>query len=148
MVWKPHVTVAAVIEKNNRFLLVEEMTSSGIAFNQPAGHLEEGESLINAIQREVLEETAYIFQPETIIAVQLYRKNSHSKSFLRICFSGQSVKHINDQPLDDGIIKTHWLNCEEIEEKKSLLRSPLVMASIIEYKKGHHYPLSLLHTLI
>lgn len=148
MVWKPHVTVAAVIENNDRFLLVEEMTSGGIAFNQPAGHLEEGESLIDAIQREVLEETTCIFQPESIIAVQLYRKNAHSKSFLRICFSGQASEPTDDHPLDEGIIKTHWLCKKEIEEKKSLLRSPLVISSIIEYQKGHYYPLSLLHTLI
>ncbi|PKM33529.1 MAG: NUDIX hydrolase, partial [Gammaproteobacteria bacterium HGW-Gammaproteobacteria-10] len=75
MVWKPHVTVAAIIENDRRFLLVEEETSNGLAFNQPAGHLEKGEDLINAVKREVNEETAWQFEPEYIVSVQLWRRN-------------------------------------------------------------------------
>src|SRR5512137_1641031 len=87
-VWKPHVTVAAVIEQQQRFLFVEEETVQGLAFNQPAGHLEEGEDFIQAIKREVLEETAWQFEPSHVVGVQLWRKNPDFPSFVRICFTG------------------------------------------------------------
>jgi len=93
MVWKPHVTVAAIIEQDQRFLLVEEETPTGIAFNQPAGHLEPGESLIDAVKREVNEETAWQFTPEYLTSIQLWRKNLDSSSFMRVCFVGQCYDH-------------------------------------------------------
>lgn len=144
MVWKPHVTVAAVIEQENKFLLVEEETSNGLAFNQPAGHLEEGEDIISAVKREVCEETAWQFEPEHIIAIQLWRKNPDLPSYLRVCFSGLVHSHNADQALDDGIITTHWLNHQEILAKKSRLRSPLVLTSINAYLANERHPLSLL----
>ena len=144
MIWKPHVTVAAVIESRQRFLLVEEQVSSGLAFNQPAGHLENGEDLINAVKREVLEETAWKFEPEQIISIQLWRKDSQADSFLRVCFSGKVHSHNVMQSLDDGIIQTHWLTRDEVAAKMVLLRSPLVLESIDDYIKGQFYPLSLL----
>jgi len=148
MVWKPHVTVAAIIEKNNKFLLVEEETANGIAFNQPAGHLENGEPIITAIIREVDEETAWQFIPDYIIAIQLWRKNPEFSSFLRVCFAGKVHSHQAEQKLDDGIITTHWLTRDEIAEKKSQLRSPLVLNSVDAYLSGEHYPLSLLKSYI
>ncbi|MDD1607347.1 MAG: NUDIX domain-containing protein, partial [Methylococcaceae bacterium] len=89
MVWKPHVTVAAVIERDNRFLFVEEHTPNGLQFNQPAGHLEPNEDFITAVKREVQEETAWQFEPEQLVSIQLWRKNPDSPTFLRLCFSGQ-----------------------------------------------------------
>jgi ADP-ribose pyrophosphatase YjhB (NUDIX family) len=148
MVWKPHVTVAAVIEKNKKFLLVEENTSNGIAFNQPAGHLEEGENIITAVKREVNEETAWKFEPVHIIAIQLWRKNPDCPSFIRVCFTGYVNSFNADQALDDDIISTHWLSRNEISEKKTKLRSPLVLKSVDAYLAGEHYPLSLLKSYL
>lgn len=148
MVWKPHATVAAVIEKGNKFLLVEEHTASGIAFNQPAGHLENGESIISAVKREVNEETAWQFEPEAIVAIQLWRKNPEYPSFLRVCFTGKVHSHNPDQILDDGIITTHWLTREEIAAKQSQLRSALVLKSVDTYLRGERYPLSLLKSYL
>ena len=148
MVWKPQVTVAAVVEHDNNFLIVEEETSNGLAFNQPAGHLEEGEDIISAIKREVNEETAWQFEAEHIIAIQLWRKTPESPSFLRICFSGKVHSHNAKQKLDQGIITTHWLNREEISEKKSSLRSPLVLKSVDAYLANERYPLSLLESCL
>ncbi len=148
MVWKPHVTVAAVIQQGQRFLLVEEETSNGLQFNQPAGHLEAGENLIAAVMREVLEETAWQFEPEYIVSIQLWRKNPDSPSFVRVCFSGSCHSHNSAQPLDDGIVASHWLTRDQIEAERHRLRSPLVLISIDEYLSGQRYPLSLLKSFI
>ncbi|WP_031432652.1 NUDIX hydrolase [Methylomarinum vadi] len=144
MVWKPHVTVAAVIEQNNRFLLVEEHTPDGLRLNQPAGHLEENEDLISAVKREVSEETAWQFEPENIVSVQLWRKKPHHPSFLRFTFCGRIHSHDPLQPLDDEIIGTHWLSREAIAAKPELLRSPLVLICVDNYLSGQRYPLSML----
>lgn len=142
MVWKPHVTVAAIIEEDNRFLLVEEETSKGMVFNQPAGHLEKGEDLIAAIKREVHEETGWKFEPENLVAVQLWSRNSDHPTFLRVCFSGKVHSHDPSLVLDDGIIATHWLTKHELE-RHGRLRSPLVMICIDEYLNGQKFPLSI-----
>lgn len=142
MVWKPRVTVAAIIEREQRFLLVEENTLYGVQFNQPAGHLEEHEDLIAAVQREVLEETAWHFTPEYLTGVHLWRRNSESPTFIRFCFTGQCYDHQPNQALDDGIIGVHWLTRDEVATKN--LRSSLVLSSIDEYLNGERYPLSLL----
>lgn len=148
MIWKPHVTVAAIIERERRFLLVEEQTDNGIAFNQPAGHLEPGESLYNAVKREVNEETAWQFKPEFITSIQLWRKTPESPSFLRVCFAGSCYDHHPEQALDEGILDTHWLTREQIEAKKNTLRSPLVLTTLDQYLQGESYPLSLLKTFL
>ncbi len=148
MVWKPHVTVAAIIQQQHRFLLVEEHTSKGLAFNQPAGHLEPGESLSDAVQREVNEETAWHFTPQYITAIQLWRKSPDSPSFLRVCFVGKCHNFQAEQALDEGIIATHWLTRNEIIAKKLQLRSPLVLTTIDQYLQGDHHPLSLLKTFL
>ena len=148
MVWKPHVTVAAVIEKDSRFLLVEETTSNGLAFNQPAGHLEPGESLIDAVKREVNEETAWRFEPQAIVAVQLWRKTPEHPSFVRFCFTGEVHSHDPNQALDEGIIDTHWLSHEDVAARAGRLRSPLVLLTIDEYLKGCRHPLSLLQSFL
>lgn len=144
MVWKPHVTVAAVIEQNQRFLLVEEHTPNGLEFNQPAGHLDENEDLIHAVKREVKEETAWDFEPEYLIAVQLWRKNPGASTFMRFCFGGTCHSHDPEQALDTGIVQTHWLTRSEIAARQARLRSPLVSVCIDQYLSGQRYPLSLL----
>ena len=148
MVWKPHVTVAAVIEQDNRFLLVEEETSNGVQFNQPAGHLEEDEDLIAAVKREVQEETAWQFEPKHIVSIQLWRRSPDFPSFVRVCFSGHCHSHEPKQKLDEGIIATHWLTRDEIKAKEHCLRSPLVLISVDEYLSGQRHPLSLLKSFL
>jgi ADP-ribose pyrophosphatase YjhB (NUDIX family) len=148
MVWKPHVTVAAVIERDNRFLLVEEETPRGLQLNQPAGHFEKNEDLITAVKREVNEETAWHFEPEHLVSVQLWRRNPEYPTFLRLCFSGYCHSHNPNQQLDDGIVSTHWLTREEIAAEQHRLRSPLVLVSVDEYLSGHRCPLSLLKSFL
>ena len=148
MTWKPHVTVAAIIERDQRFLMVEEHTEQGRRFNQPAGHLESGESLLDAVTREVQEETGWHFAPETLIAVQLWRKTSDHPTFLRFCFAGQLLKHDEQRALDPDIIATHWLSRAQLASNPEDLRSPLVLRSIDEYLSGQRYPLALLHTFL
>ena len=148
MVWKPHVTVAAVIEQDNRFLLVEEHTPRGLQFNQPAGHFENNEDLIAAVKREVIEETAWHFEPEHLISVQLWRRNPEFPTFLRLCFSGHCHSHNPDQLLDKGIVATHWLTRDEIAAQQHRLRSPLVLISVDEYLSGYRYPLSLIKSFL
>ena len=148
MVWKPHVTVAAVIERNNHFLLVEEETPRGLQFNQPAGHFEKNEDLIAAVRREVSEETAWQFEPEYLISIQLWRRNPEFPTFLRICFSGHCHSHNPYQQLDDGIVATHWLTRDEMAAEQHRLRSPLVLISVDEYKSGHRHPLSLIKSFL
>lgn len=147
-IWKPHVTVAAVIAQNQQFLMVEEHTNNGLALNQPAGHLEAGENLIDAIKREVLEETARDFEPEYVVALQLWRKNPSMPTFLRVCFSGKVGERHPDLALDQDIIDTHWLSREQIQNEVQRLRSPLVLDSIDYYLNGQRYPLTLLKSLI
>lgn len=148
MVWKPHVTVAAIIEREGRFLLVEEHTSSGLQLNQPAGHLEENETLIEAVKREAYEESAWEFEPENLISIQLWRKKPRSPSFLRCSFAGRCHSHNPHQALDEGIVATHWLTHEEIKRQQHRLRSPLVLIAVEEYLSGQRYPLELLKSFI
>jgi 8-oxo-dGTP pyrophosphatase MutT (NUDIX family) len=148
MVWKPHVTVAAIIERDHQFLLVEEHTPSGLQFNQPAGHLEPNEDFITAVKREVYEESAWHFEPEYLVAVQLWRKNPETSTFLRLCFSGHCHSHEAHKVLDEGIVATHWLTRPEIVAQHHRLRSPLVLLSVDNYLSGQHYPLSILKNFL
>lgn len=148
MVWKPHVTVAAIIERDNRFLLVEEHTPDGLQFNQPAGHHEENEDLIAAVKREVVEETAWQFEPEHLVSVQLWRKAPGAATYLRFSFCGFCHSHNLEQALDDGIVATHWLSLEEIIARQHQLRSPLVLNTVNQYLSGQRYPLSLLQSFL
>jgi ADP-ribose pyrophosphatase YjhB (NUDIX family) len=146
MTWKPHVTVAAVIERQGRYLIVEEQTRYGLQFNQPAGHLEQGEDLITAVRREVAEETGWQFEPQFLLAVQIWRRDPGSPSFVRFCFSGEAHSHNPEQALDDGIIACHWLTRAEVAQRP--LRSPLVLKTIDEFENGSRYPLTLLHAFL
>ena len=145
---KPHVTVAAIIERDNRFLMVEEQSADGEVINQPAGHLENGETLIDAVKRETLEETAWTFEPDAIVGIHLWCHPATTASFLRISFSGRCLRHDPNRNLDTGIIRTLWLSKEELAAQKSRLRSPLVLRCINDYLEGERYPLHLLKSLI
>jgi len=144
MIWKPHVTVAAVIERDNKFLLVEEETAQGVRFNQPAGHLEADESLIAATAREVLEETAYHFTPEYLIGIYRWHASSNDTTYLRFAFSGTLTGHEPERALDTGILQAVWLTPDQIRNNQSLHRSPLLLRCMDDYLAGKRYPLDLL----
>jgi ADP-ribose pyrophosphatase YjhB (NUDIX family) len=145
MVWKPHVTVAAVVEREGRFLLVEEETDRGIRFNQPAGHLEPGESLLDAVRRETLEETARVFVPEYLIGVYLWRNEFSDTTFLRFAFGGAVGECDANRSLDTGIVAARWFALYEIQALA--LRSPMVMRCIDDARAKKRYPLELLATI-
>lgn len=144
MTWKPHVTVAAIINEQNKFLLVEEMIDGRSVYNQPAGHLEPGENLIQAVVRETREETAWLFEPECLVGIYQWDHPQSHKSFLRFCFAGRGLEHDTEQALDTDIERTIWMNYATIEDQASRLRSPLVLRSLDDYRKGQHYPLDVL----
>lgn len=145
-VWTPRVTVAAILARDGRFLLVEESGSAGAVFNQPAGHLEVGESLLEAVVRETREETGWGFVPEGLVGVYRWRTPGPGKTYLRFCFHGQGRDHRPEQPLDTGILGIHWLTREELAGT-GRLRSPLVLACVDDYLHGRSYPLDLLQDL-
>lgn len=144
MHWKPHVTVAAVLEREGRFLLVEEETDEGVRFNQPAGHLECQESLTDAVIREVLEETACHFVPEYLVGIYNWRNESKDISYLRFAFGGRIAGCEAGRPLDEGILTTHWFSLQEVRALESRHRSPMVMRGITDWQAGRRYPLDIL----
>lgn len=143
MVWKPNVTVAAVLERDGRFLLVEEETDDGIRFNQPAGHLECRESLTDAVIREALEETGYTFDPKFIVGVYNWRNEAKDVTYLRFAFGGEIIGHDAERKLDEGIIAARWMTLDEICALKDRHRSPLILQCIEDWQAGKRYPLDL-----
>ncbi len=144
MIWKPNVTVAAVVEREGRFLLVEEETKEGIRYNQPAGHLEFGESLCAAVARETLEESAYRFVPEYLVGIYHWRDTPDGITWLRFAFGGHIDGHEAGRTLDAGIVAAHWFAPEEVEALTPHHRSPLVARAIADWQAGRRYPLDLL----
>jgi 8-oxo-dGTP pyrophosphatase MutT (NUDIX family) len=143
MVWKPNVTVAAVLEQDGRFLLVEEQTERGILFNQPAGHWEPHETLAAGAVREVLEESAYDFEPQHLLGV--YRWHSPSDvTYLRFAFTGRILAHHPQRALDQGIIRAVWMTPDEIRATRERHRSPLILRCVEDYLAGKRYPLDLI----
>jgi 8-oxo-dGTP pyrophosphatase MutT (NUDIX family) len=143
----PEITVAAVTESDGRFLVVEERINRRLVFNQPAGHVERGETLLEAVVREVREETAWRFEPRALVGVYMWRKPAGGRSYMRFAFSGTVADHDATQPLDRGIVRTHWLSRAELLEREPQLRSPLVMRCIEDYLHGTRKPLSGVGTL-
>ncbi len=146
MIWKPHVTVAAIIECDGRFLLVEEEADGRRVFNNPAGHLEQGESLHAAVVREVLEETAHHFAPAALVGIYQWRNPANGESFVRATYCGPPGEDAGS-PLDPDILARHWLTLDEIRALDGRLRSPLVLKGIEDYLAGIRYPLSVLTTV-
>ena len=145
MVWKPDVTVAAVIERSGRFLLVEERIRGRLVLNQPAGHLEDGEALVDAVVRETLEETAWEFTPESLLGIYQWR-SSRGHTTLRFAFTGSVQGYDAHRPLDPPIVTTHWFAREEIARRAARLRTPLVLRCIEDYLAGRRLPLDALTT--
>jgi 8-oxo-dGTP pyrophosphatase MutT (NUDIX family) len=136
----PSVTVAAVIERDGRFLFVEELQEGRRVLNQPAGHLDPGESVVAACAREVMEETAHRFQPEALVGIYRWYYAAADVTFVRFCFAGR-ILGIEKTPLDKEIIALHWLNEKEIREKAPQHRSPLVQQCVDDYLAGRRFPL-------
>ncbi len=146
-VMRPELTVAAVVEQQGRFLLVEEHSGGRLVINQPAGHVEDGESLAAAVVREALEETAWHFVPHAIVGVYLWRPAAGQNSFLRIAFAGTCRDHERSRPLDAGIERVLWLTRAELNARQAQLRSPMVLRAVDDYLQGSRYPLDLVQGL-
>lgn len=148
MVWKPRVVVASVIEQNGRYLMVEEEIQGKLVMNQPAGHLEYGESLLDAVRRETLEETGYRFEPDGLLGMILIQNEDPSRVYLRFAFRGQVIEKVANYQTDPDIIASHWLTEEEIRTHPRLTpRNELVLNSIALYKQGIQLPLDCMHYL-
>jgi 8-oxo-dGTP pyrophosphatase MutT (NUDIX family) len=148
MIWRPHATVAAIIERDNKFLMVEELINGKHLFNQPAGHLDPDESLLQAVIRETREETAWKFVAEAVTGIYLWKHPDNGETFLRIAFCGPCSDHDPEQTLDDGILQAVWMSRDELVAQKQKLRSPMVMQCIDDYIAGKRYPLDILHTIV
>ena len=154
--WKPSVTVAAVISKDfdgiEKFLLVEEETRDGLKLNNPAGHLDPGESPAQGCARETLEETAFHFTPTGVVGVYMSRFEQVQAdgvldiTYLRFAFCGELGAHVEGQALDEGIVRTVWLTADEIRASSDRHRSPLLLKCMEDYLAGRRYPLDLITT--
>lgn len=140
----PHITVATVIEKDGRFLFVKEHAEERVVLNQPAGHLEMDESLIQAAIRETLEETGWDIEITQLIGIYLYTASSNNVTYQRVCFAGRALAQRENHQLDEGIIAPVWLSRDELIEQQALWRSPMVLRCIDDYLAGERFSLELL----
>lgn len=147
MIWKPHTTVAAVIERDGRFLMVEESIEGRVVINQPAGHLDPNETLTAAVIRETREETAWDFNPQAITGVYLWTHPESQRTYLRATFCGDCHNHDPQQKLDEGIIRAVWMTRQQLQDNADRLRSPMVLRCIDDYLAGQRFPLELLINL-
>ena len=143
MALKLDVTVAAIVEREGRFLVVQERAARRIVLNQPAGHLEDGESLPQAVIRETLEETGYPFMPQAVTGLYLWRGPSE-RTFLRVAFTGKVGDRDGSKRLDRAVIRVDWLDRDQLQNRQAELRSPLVLRCIDDYLSGMRYPLEML----
>jgi 8-oxo-dGTP pyrophosphatase MutT (NUDIX family) len=140
----PRVTVAAVTERDGRFLFVEEVQDGRRVLNQPAGHLDPGESLVAAVSREMMEETAYPFTPEGLVGIYRWFYAPRETTFIRFCFFGGTEKQVENAKLDKEIVALHWLTPAELKSKSAMHRSPLVQQCVDDYLAGRRFPLEVL----
>jgi 8-oxo-dGTP pyrophosphatase MutT (NUDIX family) len=144
---RPTLTVATVVERDGRFLLVEEETSSGLRLNQPAGHVEPGESIVTAAARETLEEAAWQVDPTALVGIYQWGSPHNGPTFVRFTFAATARVHEPARSLDTGIVRALWLTYDDIAARRDLHRSPLVLRSLDDYRAGHRWPLALIATL-
>ena len=140
----PHATVATVVEKNGKYLMVNEYRSNRWVFNQPAGHIESGEGIVEAAIRETLEETGWQIAPRAVAGISVYHA-PNGVSYIRTTLIADPVHHHIDRVLDDGIAEAVWLSYEELIEKQQQLRSPIVLKVIEDVRRGIAYPLDMLY---
>jgi 8-oxo-dGTP pyrophosphatase MutT (NUDIX family) len=148
MIWKPNTTVAAIIHQDGKFLMVEEDTADGLRINQPAGHLEQGETLFDAVRRETLEETAYDFNPSALLGIYHWQRPDRDITYLRFAFLGTLGQHYADRALDTGIIRALWMTRAELAACQDIHRSPQVLGCVDDYLTGQRFPLTLIHHLV
>lgn len=141
----PHITVATVVEKEGKYLMVKERSDGAIVYNQPAGHLELGETLLQAAVRETAEETAWQVKLSAFLGVYHFVSPNNGITYIRHCFVAQAIKELEDRSLDPDIEEALWLELDEIKQLKSQLRSPLVLTTIEDYLVKPLYPLSVLN---
>lgn len=141
-VFHPDVTVAAIVLRNGRFLMVEESVRGQTVLNQPAGHIEPGESLVQAVVRECREETAWEISPRAFVGSYLWRSPDDGRSFLRFAFACEAIAHHANEPLDAGILQALWLDRDALVQHAPRLRSPLVLQAIDDFLAGQRLPLS------
>ncbi len=145
MDWAPHVTVASIIERDGQFLFVQERIAGQLVINQPAGHLEDKESLLHAAHRETLEETAWHVKLTTLVGIYQWRHPQKHNTYLRFCFSGEGIEHEQDRPLDSDIEQTIWLTREQLVNSNYILRTPMVLKCLDDYLAGQRLDLSVLN---
>ena len=148
--WKPSATVAAIIERDGRYLLVEEHTPEGLRLNNPAGHLDPGESPEQGVAREALEETAFRFTPTALVGIYLSRfqrpATGEDITYLRFAYCGELGEFDAQRELDTGIVRTLWMTPDEIRTSTGRHRSPLVLRCVEDHLAGQRYPMALVHT--
>ncbi|AZD30559.1 NUDIX hydrolase [Pseudomonas chlororaphis] len=144
MEWQPHITVATIVEDQGRFLFVEEFQDDQAVFNQPAGHLDPDESLLQAAIRETLEETGWDIELTGVVGIYLYTAPSNGVTYQRVCFAGKPLRHHPDYPLDDGIIGPRWLSRDELLALRPQWRSELIIRCVDDYLAGQLHSLELI----
>lgn len=142
--WPPHLTVACIVEDNNRFLMVEEMSHGRLVYNQPAGHLDPGETMLDAAIRETYEETGWHVQPTHILGMARYTAPQTGTVYYRTTYIAKPLRLDENAKLDEGIVRAVWLTYEELKAQPEKLRSRLVLRNIEQYLAGFRFPLSLI----
>ncbi|GLQ31792.1 NUDIX hydrolase [Litoribrevibacter albus] len=145
MVWTPHGTVATIIEKDGKFLLVKEISNGIEVYNQPAGHIEADESVFDAAVRETYEETGYQVSIDSFVGSYIYKAPANGVTYHRYCFVGSIIEFDPKATLDDGIIEACWLSLDEIKAQPEMMRSPIVLKCIEDYLNRPHQPLELIY---
>lgn len=146
-IWKPNTVVATIVEQDGRFLFVEEEADGRAVFNQPAGHLDPGETLLDAARRETLEESGWHVEPTGLVGIYLVEPPGSSITYQRFCFRARALRHDPARALDKEIIRAVWLTRDELVDERARHRSPLVLRCVDDYIAGHNYPLALIHDL-
>ena len=147
MIWRPDLAAAAIIQRNDRFLIVEERIRGNLLLNQPAGHVDDGESIIDAVIRETLEETAWHFVPRALLGIYLWRNPDNGHSILRVAITGEVTGYEPARELDKPVVAAHWMERAALVAQSHRLRSPLVMRCIDDFLAGHRHDLSALNYL-
>ncbi len=147
MIWRPDLAAAAIVQRDNRFLIVEERIRGTLLYNQPAGHVDDGESIIDAVVRETLEETAWHFVPRALLGIYLWRNPDNGQSILRVAFTGEVTNRDERRKLDEPVVAAHWLERDTLLAQPGKLRSPLVMRCIDDHLAGQRHELSALSYL-
>jgi ADP-ribose pyrophosphatase YjhB (NUDIX family) len=145
MCWTPHATVATVVERDGRFLIVEELSGGAVVLNQPAGHIEEHERFETAALRETMEETCWQVRLKHLIGLYAYRSDNNDITYHRLCYAAEAIEHHPDAALDDGIIQALWLTRDELVARREQLRSPMVLKCIDDYLAGKAFPLDFVY---